>query len=114
MCLLATFTLLMTTTDLGQFRIKILCLENTLGIAVDQVYKNHRIPLTKYYFWPRHDAWSLIQDELTSKSWISNEDKTILLNSITEFLNTWQRHVNKKILCNNAYQQKELDFVGIA
>ena len=75
-----------------QFKIKILWLETSLGITVDQIYEQRSIPLTSYYFWPRNDAWELIRLEINSKAWIPEEEKNSILNHITEILNKWRKN----------------------
>ena len=69
------------------FKFKILWLENSLGLAVDQ---KKSIPLTNYYFWPRNDTWEHIKFEIDSRPWISPEDKILLLNNLTEILDNWK------------------------
>ena len=73
-----------------KFKINIIWLENELGIAVDQIQSGEQIPLTKYFFWPKIDAWYQIKRELETKSWISNEEKAQLLNSTAAIMNQWQ------------------------
>ena len=95
------------------FKIKTLWFGNTLGLAIDQIYANRRIPLTKYYFWPRHDAWNMIKNELGAKVWLAEEDKVAVLELITQLLNSWQKSIEEKTSCSFPYQQKEIDFVGM-
>ena len=73
-----------------KFKINIIWLENELGIAVDQIQSGEQIPLTKYFFGPKIDAWYQIKRELETKSWISNEEKAQLLNSTATIMNQWQ------------------------
>ena len=97
---------------MSQFKIKILWLKKTLGISVDQIYDQRLVPLTSYYFWPRNDAWELIRLEIKSKSWITAEDKTIILNQITQILNSWQKNKDSKNFHDlNKFDQ--LDLVGM-
>lgn len=96
-----------------QFRIKILWLKNTLGIAVDQIYNQRRIPITSYYFWPRNDAWELIRLEINSKSWITEDDKTAILNQITQILNSWRKNMENSSFENLSSQYEELDLAGM-
>ena len=76
----------------SNFKLNILWLDNKLGIAIDQIQQNEQIPLTNYFFWPKTDAWTQIKNELEAKSWIQNEDKAKLLNSIASIMNEWQSH----------------------
>lgn len=72
------------------FRFKLVWRENLLGIAIDQIYGEHVVPLTNYYYWPRSDAWSQIRLELKAKNWISVTEQTFILNKTTEILNQLQ------------------------
>lgn len=95
------------------FRIKILWLKNTLGIAVDQIYSQKRVPLTSYYFWPRNDAWELIRLEINSKPWITEDDKTAILNQITQILNSWIKNTENSSFENLSSQYEGLDLAGM-
>jgi 30S ribosomal protein 3 len=72
------------------FKFNILWLENSLGIAIDQVSSHTNIPLTSYYFWPRNDVWEQIRIELNTRKWINKNEKIYILNSVTKILNSWQ------------------------
>ena len=73
-----------------KFKINIIWLENKLGIAVDQIQSGEQIPLTKYFFWPKTDAWDQVRSELETKSWVENSKKAEILYSISTILNQWQ------------------------
>lgn len=47
-------------------------------------------PLTEYFMWPRRDAWEELRVALESKPWITERDKILLLNRLTEVINFWQ------------------------
>jgi 30S ribosomal protein 3 len=68
-----------------KFKLNILWLKNELGIAVDQLQSEERIPLTEYFFWPKNDAWDQIRRELETKPWISTIEKGNLLNTAASF-----------------------------
>lgn len=79
----------------------ILWLENSLGIAINQSNSDIDIPLTGYYFWPRNDVWEQIRIELSTKKWITEGEKILILNSVTEILNNWQKNTKEEIIQNN-------------
>ena len=83
-------------------KFNVLWLENSLGIAIDQNIDqnnlNINIPLTGYYFWPRSDVWEQIRAEIDSKNWITEAEKILILNKITEILNSWQKGTKEEIL----------------
>jgi len=75
-----------------RFKIQIFLLDNSIGIAVNQCYSSLILPLTSYYFWPKTDAWKLIQLELDTKIWLPENDKVSILNEVTEILNNWRKN----------------------
>ena len=79
---------------------KLLWLENSLGIAINQTNLNSSIPLTNYYFWPRSDVWEQIRLELNSKRWITEREKTAILNNVAEILKLWQKNTKEHIVLN--------------
>lgn len=89
---------------------KLLWLENSLGIAINQTNLNSSIPLTNYYFWPRSDVWEQIRLELNSKRWITEREKTAILNNVAEILKLWQKNTKEHIVLNGV---NLTDFVGI-
>ena len=79
----------------SRFKLNILCLENELGIAIDQIQAGEQIPLTDYFFWPKSDTWDQIRQELETKPWILTKEKAQLLNAIATIMNEWQNSMNK-------------------
>ena len=95
-----------------KFKIKVLWLENFLGLAVDQTYKKASNPLTAYYFWPKTDAWEQIKVELMSKIWIEERERIYLLNNVSDIINYWQTNRKKQNLESVKSLYKEIEFVG--
>jgi len=75
-----------------KFAFRLICYENLLGVAIDQIRGEASIPLTGYYYWPRSDAWSQILIELESKNWISSKEKVFLMDKTAEILNAFLDH----------------------
>ena len=78
-----------------RFKLKILWLENELGVAIDQMQSEEQIPLTDYFFWPKSDTWDQIRQELETKPWILTKEKAQLLNATATIMNEWQNSMNK-------------------
>mmetsp|Transcript_12882 Transcript_12882/g.36220 ORF Transcript_12882/g.36220 Transcript_12882/m.36220 type:complete len:229 (+) Transcript_12882:255-941(+) len=80
------------------FKLNIIWQEDFCAIAVDQLVvmrkktkaKVYRSPVTEYFFWPEVDAWEELKAVLENKSWISERDTILILNSLTDIINFWQ------------------------
>tara|TARA_B100000475_G_scaffold145325_1_gene107326 strand:+ start:156 stop:452 length:297 start_codon:yes stop_codon:yes gene_type:complete len=94
------------------FIIKVLWLENSLGVAVNQSNAGRSNLVTPYYFWPRNNAWDQVQKELNSKPWISKRQRILILNRISDIMNHWQKNRKQQNLVNVKVQFSDIDFVG--
>lgn len=79
---------------LPTYKLNFLWLDKNIAVAVDQVYaRGAQSPLTEYFVWPRRDAWDELRMALESKPWITDRDRIVLLNRLTEVINFWQEAV---------------------
>jgi len=74
-----------------RLKLKVIYQTATLGFSIDQTFLQTSYPLTRYYFWPKTNAWDQIQMELDSKLWLENGDKIKMLNLVTEIMNAWRQ-----------------------
>jgi len=88
---------------ISKFKLNILWLENKLGISIDQIQSDGPIPLTKFVFWPKSDAYDQIRLQLSTRPWILNEDKRRLLDSTASIMARWQKdYSNTRTAENNS------------
>jgi 30S ribosomal protein 3 len=80
---------------MSKFVLKVLWLEKSLGIALDQRVGKSTQPVTEYFFWPRKDAWDELKDRLNSYSWVSQAEAISLLNQTTDLIQAWQEEDEK-------------------
>lgn len=75
---------------MSKFVLKVLWLEKSIAIALDQRVGKTTHPLTEYFFWPRKDAWEELKNQLDANPWISQNEAILLLNQTTDIINCWQ------------------------
>lgn len=97
---------------MSKFVLKVLWLEKSLGISLDQRIGKATQPVTEYFFWPRKDAWDELKDRLNSYSWISQTEAISLLNQTTDLIQTWQEEDKKKSFKKMQTKFPDVIFLG--
>lgn len=83
-------------------------LQDYIGVSLDYKIGKKTVPMFKYFFWPKTDAWEDIKTHLESLDILSYEDFVFVLNNITDVINFWQQ--NNKSFDNKTFQSVKLHF----
>ena len=74
-----------------RFQLKIIWLENSLALSINQIINLTSIPLTSYKIWPRNNSWEQLKIQLDSKLWLDSNERIRLLNKVTEISQDWEK-----------------------
>jgi 30S ribosomal protein 3 len=92
---------------MSSLNLKLIVINNYIGISIDKEYGNRSCPLTPYYFWPISNTWEQIKIKLNSKPWITAEERIRILNAVSKILEQPSEYLARTRLCN--IREKELE-----
>lgn len=97
---------------MNKFVLKIIWLDKSIAIGLDQCVGSGTHPLTQYFFWPRKDAWEELKNQLDINPWISQNEAISLLNQTTDIIDCWQEEGKKYSLKDIQEKFPQCLFVG--
>ena len=100
-------------TKLSKLKLRVVWCKNFLGLAINQLNSNGEYFLTRYYFWPKTEAWEQLKIELSFKPWIQENEKVKVLNLAAEVMNFWRANRNTQTFENVENRFSDVRFVKI-
>ncbi len=98
----------------NQLKLRVFWLKDALGLAIDQTFLDQVYPLTQYYFWPRTEAWEQLQLDLDTKTWLSENEKLVILNIATDVIEHWRNYRNRSNLEGFTRNFNDTTIVGVS
>ena len=96
-----------------RFQLKIIWLENSLALSINQIINVTSIPLTSYKIWPRNNSWEQLKTQLDSKLWVDSNERIRLLNKVTEISQDWENSRVQKTSAGFPKLYQDLMFIEV-
>ena len=96
-----------------RFQLKIIWLENSLALSINQIINLTSIPLTSYKIWPRNNSWEQLKIQLDSKLWLDSNERIRLLNKVTEISQDWENSRVQKTSAGFSKRYQDLMFMKL-
>ena len=96
-----------------RFQLKIIWLENSLALSINQIINLTSIPLTSYKIWPRNNSWEQLKIKLDSKPWLDSNERIRLLNKVTEISQAWENSRDQKTSARLPKLYEDLIFIEV-
>ena len=80
----------------SKLKLRVVWCKNFLGLAINQLNSNGEYFLTRYYFWPKTEAWEQLKLELDTKLWLTSEEKVEILKISSDAMKYWLLYRNTK------------------
>jgi hypothetical protein len=82
---------------MNQFRLKVIWLQKSIGISIDQNIGKVTTPITEFIFWPEKDVLQTLESQLTINSWILEHESSLLVEQIETLRDFWQEKENQEV-----------------
>jgi 30S ribosomal protein 3 len=96
-----------------RFQLKIIWLENSLALSINQIINLTSIPLTSYKIWPRNNSSEQLKIKLDSKPWLDSNERIRLLNKVTEISQAWENSRDQKTSAGLPKLYEDLIFIEV-